>query len=122
MPESEASDNVSLICRAVNCHADLLTALIEMREANAALMRVINAAADVMAEACPRTINSKMLAAVLAGDLDIDDREFVAGIVLGGITACGMYFNARYAINLGHSIDEKIVLGAAKSSAMRGSL
>jgi len=30
---------------------------------------------------------------------------------LGGITIAGMYFNARYAIRLGHTLDEQIVLG-----------
>ena len=38
--------------------------------------------------------------------------QLVAACVLGGITACGMYFNARYALKLGHTLDEKIVLAA----------
>jgi hypothetical protein len=37
--------------------------------------------------------------------------QIVAGCVLGGITLAGMYFNARYAVRLGHTLDEKIVLG-----------
>lgn len=38
--------------------------------------------------------------------------QLVSAIVLGSITACGMYFNARYAIRMGHTLDERIVLGA----------
>lgn len=38
--------------------------------------------------------------------------QIVSVAVLGGITACGMYFNARYAAKLGHTIDEKAVLVA----------
>lgn len=37
--------------------------------------------------------------------------QIVTGCVLGGITIAGMYFNARYAIRLGHTLDEQIVLG-----------
>lgn len=36
--------------------------------------------------------------------------QIVSACVLGGITAAGMYFNARYALKLGHSLDEKIAL------------
>lgn len=36
--------------------------------------------------------------------------QIVAGCVLGGITVAGMYFNARYALKLGHSLDEKVAL------------
>lgn len=36
--------------------------------------------------------------------------QIVAGCVLGGITIAGMYFNARYALKLGHTLDEQIAL------------
>ena len=36
--------------------------------------------------------------------------QIVSACVLGGITAAGMYFNARYALKLGHTLDEKIAL------------
>ncbi len=42
--------------------------------------------------------------------------QIVAACVLGGITAAGMYFNARYAIQLGHTLDEQIALGAVSIS------
>lgn len=36
--------------------------------------------------------------------------QIVANFVLGGITLAGMYFNARYALKLGHTLDEQIAL------------
>ncbi len=36
--------------------------------------------------------------------------QTVAACVLGGITLAGMYFNARYALKLGHTLDEQIAL------------
>ena len=37
--------------------------------------------------------------------------QVVAGVVLGGITLAGMYFNATYASTLGHDLIEKVALG-----------
>lgn len=37
--------------------------------------------------------------------------QIVSAVVLGSITACGMYFNATYASTLGHDLIEKVALG-----------